>query len=172
MPKNTKKAKNTKHTHVASRPFITKTDDQEYALVTKMFGNCRVECHCFDNKTRLGIIRNKMRKGRSNKVKQEDIVIVSKRDFQDSKADIIHVYTAEEVKHLIRTKQIPNYKKEQAREDDVFVFDRPNTYDSSSDEESDSSEEEEKQILLVKPPLKKKKKNGSSPNKSVNINDI
>lgn len=114
MPKHTKKAKNAKNVTVASRYFILKTEDQEYATVTKMFGDCRVECKCFDDKTRLGIIRNKMRKGKANKIKVDDIVIVSKRDYQDDKADIIHVYNPEEVERLRQLKQIPQLKKEEA----------------------------------------------------------
>lgn len=157
MPKNTKKAKNAKNTHVTTRPFITKTEDQEYALVTKLFGNCRLECSCFDNKTRLGVIRNKMRRGKQNRVKLEDIVIVSKRDFQDDKADVIHVYTPEEVKRLIRMKAIPNYKKENEHaEEDVFVFDRKDDYSY------ESSDSEEKSPLLSKPKPKPKKDDSSS----------
>ena len=34
----------------------------EYGRVNKMLGNGRVECYCFDGKTRLCNIRGKMRK--------------------------------------------------------------------------------------------------------------
>ncbi len=136
MPKHTKKARNAKNTHTASRPFFTKTEGQEYALVTKMLGDCRVECRCFDGVTRLGVIRNKLRKGKNNKIKVEDIVIASKRDFQDNKVDIIHVYNPEEVNRLQRMKEIPTLKKEEGdlmttfdleeKEDEPeFVFARP-----------------------------------------------
>lgn len=171
MPKNTKKTKNAKNTHVASRAFITKTEGQEYALVTKMFGNCRMECKCYDNKTRLGIIRNKMRKGKNNKIKLDDVVIVSLRDFQDNKADIIHVYTQEEIKRLLKLKQIPHYKKENETEDqDVFVFDRPQHH--FSDIDSDSSSEDEVKQSLISKSRKKEESSSSEDSNDFNIDDI
>lgn len=120
MPKHTKKAKNAKNVTITARPFFTKTEDQEYAQVMRMLGDCRVECNCFDGKTRLGIIRNKMRKGKANKIKIDDIVIVSLREFQDDKADIIHVYTIEDVNRLRRMGEIPEPEKE--FEQDIFEF--------------------------------------------------
>lgn len=135
MPKNTKRAKNAKNVTITARPFFTKTEEQEYATVVRMLGDCRVECKCFDDKTRLGIIRNKLRKGKANRIKVDDIVLVSKRDFQDDKADIIHVYTMEDVIKLRRMGEIPDAEKEYI--DDIFEFERndfkkeESVYDSS-----------------------------------------
>lgn len=39
-----------------------KEDGQEYAQVTKMLGNGRLEAQCFDGEKRLAHIRGKMRK--------------------------------------------------------------------------------------------------------------
>jgi translation initiation factor 1A len=117
MPKNTKKAKNSKNKTVTrARELVLKTPGQEYARATKMLGNSRIECDCYDNKTRLGVIRNKMRRGRRNRININDIILVTLRDFQDDKVDIIHVYTPDEVKKLRKMFEIP----EENKEEDMF----------------------------------------------------
>ena len=42
--------------------LVFREDDQEYAQVTKMLGNGRLEAQCFDGEKRLAHIRGKMRK--------------------------------------------------------------------------------------------------------------
>tara|TARA_B000000565_G_scaffold108654_2_gene81451 strand:+ start:3218 stop:3634 length:417 start_codon:yes stop_codon:yes gene_type:complete len=100
--KNFKKAKN--YEIVDKRQIIYKTEGQEYALITKMLGNGRCECKCYDGRTRLGHIRGKMHK--RVWICIGDIVLVSLRDYQDDKADIIHKYTSEETKTLISYNEI------------------------------------------------------------------
>ncbi len=80
------------------RQIIFKEDGQEYALISKMLGNCRCECKCHDGRTRLGHIRGKMIK--RVWICVGDTVLLSLRDYQDEKADIIHKYTHEEAKTL------------------------------------------------------------------------
>jgi translation initiation factor 1A len=41
---------------------VFREDGQEYAQVTKMLGNGRLEAQCFDGEKRLAHIRGKMRK--------------------------------------------------------------------------------------------------------------
>lgn len=67
----------------------------EYAQVTKMLGNGRLQAQCFDGETRLAHIRGKMRK--KVWINQGDIILISLREFQDDKADVIVKYTVEEV---------------------------------------------------------------------------
>jgi translation initiation factor 1A len=100
--KNFKKAKN--YEIVDKRQIIYKTEGQEYALITKMLGNGRCECKCYDGRTRLGHIRGKMHK--RVWICIGDTVLVSLRDYQDDKADIIHKYTSEETKTLISYNEI------------------------------------------------------------------
>ena len=69
-----------------------------------MLGNGRCECKCYDGRTRLGIIRGKMQK--RVWISIGDTVLVSLRDYQDDKADIIHKYTSEETKTLISYNEI------------------------------------------------------------------
>ena len=84
-----------------------------------MLGNGRIEAQCFDGEKRLAHIRGKMRKKvcpqvlKSSKesrliycyvtsqvwINQGDIVLLSLRDFQDDKADVIVKYTADEARN-------------------------------------------------------------------------
>lgn len=74
---------------------------QEYGLVIDMLGNGRCRCTCTDSVTRLCMIRGNMRKGSMNRIYKGDLVLVSLRDFQDTKADIVHLYKPDEVRSLI-----------------------------------------------------------------------
>jgi len=105
--KNFKKAKN--YETVDKRQIIYKTEGQEYALITKMLGNGRCECKCYDGRTRLGHIRGKMHK--RVWISIGDTVLVSLREYQDEKADIIHKYTSEETKTLISYNEITGHIK-------------------------------------------------------------
>merc|ERR1719230_2420973 len=80
------------------RELDFKEDGQEYGQVLRMLGNGRLEAQCFDGTKRLCHIRGKMRK--KVWVAQGDIVLVSLRDFQDEKGDIILKYSAEEARNL------------------------------------------------------------------------
>merc|ERR1739838_982587 len=84
-----------------------KDEGQEYAQVTKMLGNGRLEALCFsDSVKRLCHIRGKMRK--KVWVNQGDIVLVSLRDFQDEKGDIIVKYTSDEARNLKTYGELPD----------------------------------------------------------------
>tara|TARA_Y100000389_G_C16974066_1_gene277067 strand:- start:76 stop:492 length:417 start_codon:yes stop_codon:yes gene_type:complete len=76
-----------------------KESGQEYALISKLLGNGRCECKCADGMTRLGHIRGTMRK--RVWINMGDTVLVSLREYQDQKADIIHKYSFDEVKKLL-----------------------------------------------------------------------
>lgn len=59
----------------------------EYAQVLKMLGNGRLEALCFDGSKRLAHIRGKLRK--KVWINQGDIILLSLRDYQDEKGDVI-----------------------------------------------------------------------------------
>ena len=61
-----------------------------------MLGNGRLEAQCFDGVKRLANIRGKLRK--KVWINQGDIILLSLRDFQDDKADVIVKYTADEAR--------------------------------------------------------------------------
>jgi len=77
--------------------------EQEYGIVTKLLGNCRVECYCSDDTHRVCHIRGSMQK--RIWIRAGDVVLVSLRDFDNSKGDIIHQYTSSEAEHLRQSKK-------------------------------------------------------------------
>merc|ERR1719473_1106122 len=113
MPKNAKGGKNKKRAKGDrfgdKRELIFKEDGQEYGQVLRMLGNGRLEAYCFDGTKRLCHIRGKMRK--KVWVAQGDIVLISLRDFQDEKGDIILKYSAEEARNLKTYQELPDSVK-------------------------------------------------------------
>lgn len=87
------------------RALEFKEHGQEYAQITKMLGNGRVTAMCFDGTSRMCIIRGAMRKREWMGV--GDIILVGLRDFQDSKADVIGKYTADEARNLKMLGELP-----------------------------------------------------------------
>ena len=81
-------------------------DFTEYAQVLKMLGNGRLDGQCFDGKKRLCHIRGKMRK--KVWVSVGDIVLLSLREFQDDKADVILKYNADEARSLKAYGELPD----------------------------------------------------------------
>lgn len=92
-----------------SRDLQFKEDGQEYAQITKKFGNGRFSLKCFDGKERMGILCGTMR--RRVWVNDGDIILVSLRGFQDEKADIIMKYTDSEARNLKTYKELPDTAK-------------------------------------------------------------
>lgn len=85
-----------------SRELIFKDgNDQDYAIVTDLLGNnrCRLVLDN-DKSTCMGIICGKLRKKHIYTISKESLVLVSLRDFQTDKVDIIHVYQDDEIKIL------------------------------------------------------------------------
>jgi translation initiation factor 1A len=91
------------------RELVYKTDGEtEYAQVTRMLGNSRVETLCIaDGRTRQCKIRGSLRVW----IQAQDIVLISLRDFQDTKADVIWKYTADEARKLKRSGALPEATK-------------------------------------------------------------
>merc|ERR1712050_620433 len=113
MPKNKlggNKAKRAKaDPQGAKKELVFKEDGQEYGQVMRMLGNGRCEVNCIDGTKRLCHIRGKMRK--KVWVNQGDIVLVSLRDFQDEKGDIIVKYTPDEARNLKTYGELPEAVK-------------------------------------------------------------
>ncbi|XP_015374570.1 PREDICTED: eukaryotic translation initiation factor 1A, X-chromosomal-like [Diuraphis noxia] len=81
----------------------------EYAQVTKMLGNGRLEAMCFDGVKRLCHIRGKLRK--KVWINQADIVLIGLREYQDTKADVILKYTPDEARNLKTYGEFPETAK-------------------------------------------------------------
>jgi translation initiation factor 1A len=118
-------------------------EGQEYAQITALKGNGRFDVKCFDGKERIAIICGAMRKRKF--VNMKDIVLVSLRDFQDSKCDIIDSYNDNQVHQLKSGKHIPEFvntgeNNEFCEEIDggiEFTMDMDIPDDSSSDEDTE-----------------------------------
>ncbi len=88
------------------REIVFAEDQQVYAKVVRMLGNGRLEAFCYDGRTRLAHIRGSMRK--KVWVHVGDIVLVSLRDFQEEKCDVVHKYTFEEAHQLKAYGELPD----------------------------------------------------------------
>lgn len=104
-----KKKNNFKNTNnfndINSKILIIKEEQETYGQVMNALGNNRLMVKCFsDGKDRVCTIRGSMRK--KIWINKNDIVLVSLRDFQDDKADIIHKYDESDVKKLKKMNEI------------------------------------------------------------------
>ncbi|KAH7038510.1 translation initiation factor eIF-1A [Macrophomina phaseolina] len=91
------------------RELVFKEEGQEYAQVVKMLGNGRLEAQCFDGEKRLAHIRGKMRK--KVWINQGDIILLSLREYQDEKGDVILKYNADEARSLKAYGELPETAK-------------------------------------------------------------
>ncbi|KAI9228996.1 MAG: eukaryotic translation initiation factor 1A [Piptocephalis tieghemiana] len=105
--KNRRRGKN--NSEGTKRELVFREDGQEYAQVTKMLGGGRLEAQCFDGEKRLGHIRGKLRK--KVWINQGDIILLSLREFQDDKADVILKYSADEARSLKAYGELPENAK-------------------------------------------------------------
>lgn len=118
---------------------------QEYAQVVKILGNCRCELYCFDGITRLGHIRGTMRK--KVWIKGSDVVLVSLREYEKSKCDIIYLYKTNEVKSLKYYGELPenvkiNENEAEKEEEDIGIdFEDENDEEKSKENFKENFEE-------------------------------
>ena len=107
MPKNSKKgSKKRSKDNNKNRELIFAEDLQTYARVDKELGDGRFHLYCFDiNDYRIGQIRGSIKK--YTWIKKDNIVLISLRDFDEQKCDIIHKYLDDEIKSLQKYKEIP-----------------------------------------------------------------
>ena len=124
MPKNLKggnkhkKMKNNKENN-EDVLILKDSEDQDYAKVQKLLGNCRVELMCNDKEKRLGIIRGQMRK--KVWVNINSVVLYSKREYEDDKVDIIHVYKNETLlNHYKKMNLTFSILNEEEKDDDIY----------------------------------------------------
>lgn len=132
------------------REVVFKEDLEEYCIVTSAQGDGRFELRDTQNRKRVGKVRGTMK--RKIWIGPGDWVLVSLREYQEDKCDIVHKYTAEEVTELKAYGEIIEDKKE--KEDVIFGekaedIDGPYEHDvreevgdSSDEEEGEESEEE------------------------------
>ena len=71
-----------------------------------MLGSGRLEVQCFDGVKRIAHIRGNMRK--KVWINSGDIILLSIRDFQPDKADVILKYTTDEARSLKSHGELPD----------------------------------------------------------------
>lgn len=137
--KGGKKHKRGKKNYDETKVLRLKEDGQEYAQITGCKGNCRFDVKCCDGKDRMAVLCGAMRKRKF--VNMKDVVLVSIRDFQDDKCDIIDIYDDNQVRRLKEISQLPDaFKLEEDNEYNdydsgiEFVNDIPNDSDNDSDD--------------------------------------
>lgn len=121
-------------------------DYEEYGLAKKLLGNCRVLVLCNSGEELVGIIRGNMRKfNKRVLIDVGDILVVSKRDYQANKVDIVHKYSTEQCKTIINNKQISdslineyykNIDKADSNENHI-IFDDTETTDNYFEDNND-----------------------------------
>ena len=119
--------------------------DQEYAQVTALLGNCRLRLNCIDGKTRIGKIRGAIRK--KSWISMNDVVLVSLRDFEDDKCDVLLVYKSHEVVYLQKLGEIPSSIKTT----DKMDADETNQdigIDFGDDEDEDDDDNDKKKVEI------------------------
>jgi translation initiation factor 1A len=104
------KAKNKKKGGVVKnhgkRILETRRTMEEYAKVSKALGDKRVMLVLVDGKQMIAHIPGKFTK-KKIWVNVDSVVLVSRREFENDKMDIIHLYDNDEVKKLVKSGEIP-----------------------------------------------------------------
>ena len=123
MPKNKGKGgkshrRGAKGGDESKRELVFKEDMQDYCVVTAMLGDSRIELRDTSEKKRIGHICGKMR--RKKWIAVGDLVLVSFREYQDAKCDVIYKYEADEVRNLKAYGEIADDSKDKSKEDVIF----------------------------------------------------
>ena len=145
-----KHKRNKKQSDTFEKTLRLKEEGQEYAQITKCLGNCRFTVMCFDGTERMATMCGGMRNRKF--VNQNDIVLVSLRDWQDSKCDIIENYDENLTRKLKEKGLVPDSIKldvdKQYSSDDednmgfVISTDIPDSDEEENIEKSSSSDED------------------------------
>ena len=108
-----------------------KTENTEYGLVTKKLGDRRILCYLVDGSEMLAIIPGKFRK--KVWIDIGNIILLSRRLFQDNKMDVILRYSPKEARQLCKEDHIPQHfiDGETVEVNDLVAF------DSSSEDDGD-----------------------------------
>jgi len=115
MATHKKRTKQQGHTEL-----VLKEDGQEYAKVISLVGEGRLIAQCMDGIERLCHIRGALKK--KVWILKDDMILISLRDFQDEKADVLVKYTEQEVRTLRSMGEI-NMQTDKKPENDTTIGD-------------------------------------------------
>jgi translation initiation factor 1A len=127
--------------------YIIDEDCEEYAYVKKMLGNCRISVISNSGDDSIGVIRGTLRKfNKRVLIETGDIVVVSKREFQNSKVDVVHKYNQDQVQTLIKENKLSNilinfYNNKRT---DISNEDNTSDYIEFYEEEAEEESEDDK----------------------------
>jgi translation initiation factor 1A len=140
-------------------------EGQEFAYVQDMLGNGRLRALCNDGSIRVGRIAGSLRKySKKVIIERGDLILITKRDFEQDKVDVVGKYTNEQVNAFLKRRLLPdnitkaithadahNYGKANAAEDYVlFVEDGEEVEEGSeSDKEGSQGEDEDEDELDI-----------------------
>lgn len=156
------KKKHKKFHHLKSDNYQLDSLNEEYAYVKKLLGNCRVHLITNSGVEAIGIIRGTLRKFNNRVIIEAgDIVVISKREYQTSKVDIVHKYNADQVQSLIADEKLSqalcnayNYKHIDTVTDEKVVEDSYINFADLSDD-SDDSDDDSSTVFKTKNPNRK-----------------
>jgi len=101
-----RRGKNKSTYSINKNNIIKKEESQMYVRVLKMLGSGRLNALCDDGKERLCKIRGNMIK--KIFISIDNIILVSIRDFEEDKCDVINKYNDEEASILYKDREIPS----------------------------------------------------------------
>lgn len=90
-----------------SRELELKSEGTDYAYITKKLGSGYLECTLSNKKKIIGNINGNLNKRVWMQI--GDLVLVSFRDYQDSKCDILLKYFPHEIKQLIKLGHVTSF---------------------------------------------------------------
>ena len=152
-----KNQKKKKKTQAEDRECRFKDESEEYAQIIKILGDGRFQCKCADGIERVAHVRGKMRK--RIWLANGDIILVSLREFEPEKCDVVEKYKEKEVAKLKKAGEIPESmvlpsgaeEGEKGTGDGDILFEEQEVVTEKKKEgstgfEIDSESEEEKEV--------------------------
>jgi translation initiation factor 1A len=110
-PKKSKKSKNTKSKGLekGKDTFTLAENMEEYAKVIKCVGERKLKVVLTDNSQVLALIPGRFCGKKKVWMKAGDVILVSRRDFQDDKLDVINKYEHNDIRKLHKMGLIPDF---------------------------------------------------------------
>ena len=88
------------------RDIEFKQDMEEYGKVMRLLGDRKILIKLPDGSEILGVIPGKFRK--KIWIAVDDVILISRREYQIDKVDVVHKYNDKEIRHLIQYQEIPS----------------------------------------------------------------
>lgn len=104
---------------VKDRELIFKEGQEEYAKITSLLGDRRLNVMMANGVESLAVIPGKMSKKKKVWLAVDDVILVSLRDFQVNKVDVIYKYNPDEVQKLIQYLELPKTFLQKSSEETV-----------------------------------------------------